>query len=235
LKEIVPIGHLKRAPEQGRIRYGMRVKGIPRSILKFRFTSSDAEAMHQIQQLYGGEVLAWEKGKYEILTNAAEIPIILPPDPLSQAYEMWQGSGCIRRCDGITCEIPIKTPDGSDLTEVPCVCDANQKLECKPTTRLNVVLPHVRFGGVWRLDCKGWFGGQELPAMVETILALQGKGMSHAFLALEQRDKPGKKFVVPVLRHGNTPMEMLAHGNQQQAAVLGSGSPVPTPELGVGK
>lgn len=233
MKEIVPISHLKRAPEQGRVRYGMRVKGIPRSILKFRFTSSDAEAMKQIQQLYGGEVLAWEKGKFEVITHASEIPIILPLDPISQWYELWQGSNCARRCDGVTCQVPQKTPEGTDLIDVACICDEHQQLACKPTTRLNFVLPNVRFGGVWRLDCKGWNGGQELPAMVETILALQGKGMSHAFLALEQREKPPKRWVVPVLRHGSTPMEMLDHG--KSGHVLGSGSTGDVPELESGQ
>ena len=215
--KVKPIAEMGRAPEQGRIRYGIKTtsqsgKTIPRSIRKFRFTSSDTVALDQIAGLYGGTVKPWENGQSEVVSNSEEIPIVLPPDPLGTGpqYEMWKGSSCVRRCDGVVCYTPANTQDGAELLEVPCVCGANETLECKPTTRLSVILPDVRFGGVWRLDCKGWHGTNELPAMVSTVQQLQGQGLSRAYLALEPRKKGSKQWVVPVIRLGATPNQLIS-------------------------
>ena len=209
---VKPIAELGRMAEQGRIRYGMRQNGIPRSILKFRFTSSDLTALDQIAELYGGVVKPWERGQSEVLSTTDELPIVLPPEPLGDGplYELWKGSGCVRRCDGVNAWVPASNPDGSELIEVPCICQENQTLDCKPTTRLSVILPEVRFGGVWRMDCRGWHGTNELPAMVSTVQQLQGQGLSRAFLALEKRTKGKKHFVVPVIRLGASPNQLMA-------------------------
>lgn len=213
---VKPIADFGRTPEQGRIRYGIKTvsasgKAIPRSISKFRFTSSDITALNQISEIYGGTVSPWDNGQSEVVTNTNEIHIVLPPEPLGSGsqYELWKGATCVRRCDGVAAWIPANTPDGTELLEVPCLCEEQQKLDCKPTTRLSVILPEVRFGGVWRLDCKGWHGTNELPAMVHTVQELQGRGLSRAYLALEPRKKGSKSFVVPVIRLGATPNQLL--------------------------
>lgn len=213
---VKPIAEMGRAPEQGRIRYGIKTtsangKTIPRSIRKFRFTSSDTVALDQIAVLYGGKVTPWENGQSEVVSSAEEIPIVLPPNPLGSGptYELWKGSTCVRRCDGINCDVPSSTADGAELLEVPCLCNEKEQLDCKPTTRLSVILPDVRFGGVWRLDCKGWHGTNELPAMVSTVQQLQGQGLSRAYLALEPRKKGSKQWVVPVIRLSATPNQLM--------------------------
>lgn len=214
--KVKPIAEMGRAPEQGRIRYGVKTlsqtgKTIPRSIRKFRFTSSDMVALDQIAKLYGGQVKPWENGLSEVVSSAEEIPIVLPPNPLGTGpiYEMWKGSSCVRRCDGVLCYTPANTQDGAELLEVPCICNEKEQLDCKPTTRLSVILPDVRFGGVWRLDCKGWHGTNELPAMVSTVQQLQGQGLSRAYLALEPRKKGSKSWVVPVIRLSATPNQLM--------------------------
>lgn len=221
---IKPISEYGRVPEQGRIRYGVKTmsangKVIPKSILKFRFTSADMTGLQQIALLYGGEIKPWEKGQYEVISAASEIPIILPPDPLhgGPVYEMWTGSACVRRCNGVIATVPVQGPEGSDLCEVECLCAQEGALSCKATTRLSVILPDVRFGGLWRLDCKGKYGAEELPAMVEMAQMMQNKGLSRAFLALVPRerrnyDKNGKpitnKFVVPMIRMDDSANQM---------------------------
>lgn len=214
---VKPIAEMGRAPEQGRIRYGIKTtsasgKTIPRAISRFRFTSSDLIALDQIAKIYGGTPKPWENGQSEVVSSSEEISIVLPPDPLGSGptYELWKGSSCVRRCDGVTAYVPANSPDGAELLEVPCLCDEKQNLECKPTTRLSVILPEVRFGGVWRLDCKGWHGTNELPAMVSTVQQLQGQGLSRAYLALEKRKKGNKSWVVPVIRLGATPNQLMA-------------------------
>lgn len=234
MKPIVPIDKLGRAPEQGRIRYGIKAKSasgkeIPKSISRFRFTSPDFVALKQISELYGGSVEPWDREQGEVITTVKEIGVILPPDPLSQHYELWKGATCVRRCDGETAVIPVNTPDGAELVDSPCVCTAKDQMECKATTRLRVILPEVRFAGVWRLDCKGWHGAQELPSMVSTVEAIQGRGMYRAYLALEQRNKAGKKWIVPVLRLDDSVNALL----EKRGGELESGG-VPTKELGSG-
>lgn len=184
---------------------------IPRSIINFRFTSSDMTALDQIATLYGGSVKPWENGQSEVVSKVSEVPIVLPPEPLGSGpvYELWKGSTCVRRCDGVTAWVPANTPDGAELVETPCICGENEALDCKPTTRLSVILPDVRFGGVWRLDCKGWYGTNELPAMVRTVEQLQGQGLSRAYLALEKRVKGKKNYIVPVVRLDATPNQLM--------------------------
>lgn len=225
--QVKPIAEFGRAPEQGRIRYGMKTisangKVIPKSITKFRFTSSDLTALDQIAALYGGKVSPWEKEYSEVVSTVAEVPIVLPPNPLGDGpvYELWKGAQCVRRCDGISAWVPTRTPDGSELLEVPCLCNEAQKLECKPTTRLSVILPEVRFGGVWRLDCKGFYGTNELPAMVSTVQELQGRGLSRAYLALERRQRGTKSFVVPVIRLQATPNQLVEAREAGQVPAL---------------
>lgn len=214
--KVTPIKEMGRPPEQGRIRYGVKTqsasgKTIPRAIQKFRFTSSDKTALDQIAEIYGGDVKPWENGQFEVITKAEEIRIVLPPNPLGDGpvYELWKAGGCVRRCDGVTAYVPASSQDGAELLEVPCVCEKEQTLVCKPTTRLSVILPEVRFAGVWRLDCKGWYGTNELPAMVSTVQSLQGQGLSRAYLALEKRKKGKSQFVVPVIRLGATPDQLM--------------------------
>lgn len=208
--KVVPVSEFGRPPEQGRIRYGIRQNGLPRSISKLRFTSSDLTALAQIAGLYGGTVKPWQKEQSEVITTISEVPIILPPDPLAGGpiYEMWKGSVCVRRCDGVTAWVPVRGPEGADLQETPCICGENEVLDCKPTTRLRVILPEIRFGGVWRLDCKGWYGSNELPGMVAMVEQVQGRGLFRAYLGLEKRTAQSKSYVVPVLRLDATPNQL---------------------------
>lgn len=209
-REIVSMANLnRRMPEHGRIRIGEKVqtkngKLAPSKLKEFRFTSHDKSVLQQIAALYGGEVKAWEKA-WEVKTTAAEIPVVLPPEPLSgPVYELWSGGGCQRRCDGETAQIPQSGPDGAEMVDVPCLCVEAGALSCKPTTRLTVVLPDVSFGGGWRIESHGWHVAHEMPGMVEAILQFAQRGFTRATLALEQRTsvQNGKTmhYVVPVLR-----------------------------------
>lgn len=206
-RTIVPINQLDhRLQEHGRIRIGEKgAKGAPKKIDVFRFTSDDRDAIAEIAALYGGTVAAWNQ-QWEVKTAAKAIPVILPPDPLggTPVYELWSGGGCLRRCDGELCLVPQQTAGGAEMVETPCVCDAKGQLECKPKTRLTVILPEIRFGGGWRLESGGWNVAHEMPGMVAMIEQLQVKGLSRAELALEERVSKfagqTRKFVVPVVR-----------------------------------
>lgn len=248
---VVPLATIaRRIPEAGRIRIGVKAptsKGgeRPKAIGEFRFTSHDRAALEQIAGMYGGAVKPWSdpkaaEGQYEVITSAPEIRVVLPPDPLggSPVYELWGGGGCERRCDGITATVLQQGPDGLEPTDVACLCAARGELSCSVTTRLSVILPEVRFAGVWRLDTKSWNAAQELPGMVDLIQQMQGRGLSYAVLAVKHRRSvfagETRRFMVPVLGVGAS-IEELAAG-QARLGSIGAGDTVaPVGELGPGE
>lgn len=229
----VPIAQLgRRMPTAGRLRAGKKGgKGQPQKLDTWRATSHDREAVEQIAAIYGGAVREWNDpkvaaGQYEVVTDAREVRIVLPPDPLGDTpiYELWSGGGCQRRCDGVTCQTTVQGPDGGEPGEVDCICAHKGVLECVVKTRLSVVLPDVKFAGIWRVDTNSEHAAHELPGMVEMISQLIGSGrLPYAMLALEQRQKPGKKFAVPVLRIPSTVEELMS--GRGQAGALASGGP----------
>ncbi|WP_324606092.1 hypothetical protein [Streptomyces sp. NRRL WC-3725] len=74
---------------------------------RFRFTSASRPLLEKVAALYGGTVADWTPANggpaaHEVITDARRVPILVPPQPVSQYYELWSGGGCQRRCDGIT-------------------------------------------------------------------------------------------------------------------------------------
>ena len=236
VRPVQPVRDLsRRAPEHGRIRIGVKTAQAMKSIDKLRFTSPDREAIETLAQLHGGEAEPWnEQGRneWQVITESREIPVILPPDPLqgTPIYELWSGGGIQRRCDGVTVEIPEQTPDGVEMVDSPCICQAKGKMDCRVITRISVILPEVKFAGTWRLETKSWNAASEMPEMVDAIMTVQGAGFTRAVLGVAQREKMAlgkkKKFVVPYLRLDGSINE-LAAGAAQMAGIPGSPSPAP--------
>lgn len=202
----------QRQRELGRIRIGHKVgpKGRPEKLDKFRFTSASEALIRAVAEQYGGAAQPWDNGgspQWEVITEAKRLPILVPPQPLTQWYELWSGGGCQRRCDGTT-EV---------LTDAPCLCgpDPDQR-ECKPTTRLNVVLRDIHGIGVWRLESHGYYSATELPQTAGFIAAATEAGTYlPAHLSLEERviKKTGeqtKKFIVPIIEVEVTPAQLMA-------------------------
>lgn len=94
------------------------------------------------------------------------------------------------------------------MAQENCLCAAQDRFFCKPITRLSVIIPTVKFGGVWRLESKAWGAAHEMPGMVDLIQALQSQGLAKAVLTIEKRSdtKEGKThhWIVPVLRLDDT-------------------------------
>ena len=233
----VPIASLgRRLPELGRIKDGVKVagKGQPKAIDTLRFTSQDPKALAQVAAYLGGEVVPYKDPKstdtHELITPATETPVILPPDPLggTPMYELYTGGGRERWCDGVTCEMWRKGPDGPEPYEKACLCAAAGELTCKPTVHLSVILPFTRLGGTWRWTTHSYNAAVELPGMVEAIQGLQAKGLTRGVLRVDSRTQVlagvTRHFKVPVLGVDATADE-LAAGHATLGA-LGSGTPV---------
>lgn len=247
-RQIVPLMEMgSRAPEAGRIRLGVQTKTKsgkmrPTSIDTFRFTSPDRQSIEQLAALYGGECIPWNepkaspKSQWQVITTTNEIPVFLVPDGLSVWYELWAGSGCQRRCDGVTVSVPEKLNEYDyELVEHPCICVHNQVRECDPHTRLQIIIPQVKFRGVWRLETKGWNATYELPGMFDLIVALGQRGqMVQALLGVERREQPtvvGKRsFVVPRLSIQQSALELQA-GDAGIHAITAGSQAVATPAL----
>lgn len=247
MRPIVPTRDLqRRLPEAGRLRFGVKTAKAMKAIETWRATSHDEQAIRQLADAYGGTPQPWEgaptPGQWEVITEANELRVVLPPDPLggTPIYEQWSGGGCQRRCDGVDCEIITQGPDGLEPQQVPCICSVNEEMACDPRLRLSVVLPDVRFAGVWRLETKSWNAVAEIPGMVDLIQSLQDRGLTRALMALEQRKqvKGGKTrhFIIPVLRVADS-LDAIASGAMQvgagSVAEIGT-APADRPALGSG-
>lgn len=213
----------QRLRELGRIRIGQKVatsngRTRPAKLDRFRLTSPSKELLDRVAAQYGGTVAPWTPdggaGQYEVITEAKRMPIHVPPQPVSQYYELWSGGGCQRRCDGVT-EL---------LKDQPCICGPDpEQRQCKPTTRLNVVLSEIEGVGVWRLESHGYYAALELPGVAE-LLAQTG-GYVEAFLGLEQRtakrDGQTRHWMVPTIDLAITPAALMAGAASVGTSVTG--------------
>lgn len=204
-----------RARELGRIRIGQVVtakngKTRPSKLDRFRITSHSRELIVKVAALYGGEATEWAPQGggapgWEVVTTSTRLPVLVPPQPISQWHEHWSGGGCLRRCDSVR-EV---------LTDSPCICgpDPADRL-CKPTTRLNVVLREVEGLGVFRLETHGYYAAVELPSAADLLAASRGYIVGH--LGLEERvvKRAGetRRFMVPTLDVDITPTQLMAGG-----------------------
>lgn len=179
----------------------------PTKLNKFRFTSPSRELLDQVAALYGGTVQPWTPqnggpAEFEVVTTTNRLPVIIPPrNSYSQWYELYQGSRCVRRCDGQT---ELKSDSA-------CVCNPDKR-ECATTTRLNVMLKDVPGLGVWLLTSHGYYAAVSLPASAE-LLAATG-GYIPGWLGMEEKKIPTDdgthRFMVPTLDVMVSPAALLS-------------------------
>lgn len=206
--------------ELGRIRIGAKADGGKRPVKleTFRFTSADQSLIKAIADLYGGTAAPWindGKSEFEVCTTVDRVPVLLPPKPITQWYELWSGGGCQRRCDSET----------NFLSDTRCACpkDPIDRAEaaakgraCKPTTRLNVVLADVPGLGVWRLESHGYYAAAKLPRLALFLAqAAQQNVYLPAVLGLEKRSvkrpgQPRKEWMEPFIHIEATPRALMA-------------------------
>jgi hypothetical protein len=185
----------RRQVEAGRIRAGDRSNGRPNKLAEWRLTSKDRDRLEAAGQLWGGTVRAWKdhEGEFELYTTTASLPIMfLPGQVPSTWYELWSKGGCQRRCDG----------EHEMIGDTSCLC--GEERECKPTTRLSVLLPDLPGVGSWLLSSTGWNAAAELAGAAELLGRATAQGvLVPARLRLEQRVsvKAGqtRRFAVPVI------------------------------------
>ncbi len=200
----IRIGH---AVDTGRVtKYGKRIVR-PVKLDAFRFTSPSRPILEQVAALYGGTVQPWTPAnggpsEFEVFSTTDRLPVLVPPrDSVSQWYELYQGSKCVRRCDG-------QTEQKSDR---PCMCDP-VKRDCSITTRVNVMLRDLPALGQWLLVSKGYHAAVELPPAAE--LLSQVGGYVAGWLGMEAKTAVNEDgthhFMVPTLDVEITPTELMS-------------------------
>lgn len=213
----MPILDLQRRMRQlGEIRIGHVVSGVsksgkaytrPAKLDKFRFTSPSRAILASVATLYGGEVQPWTPAnggpsEFEVYSTTDRLPVLIPPhDAVSQWYELYAGSKCQRRCDGVT----------EQKSDRPCLCDPERR-QCARTTRVNVMLRDVPALGQWLLITKGYYAAVTLPPAAE--LLAQAGGYIPGWLGMEEKtaivgDKPAR-FMIPTLDVEITPAALMA-------------------------
>lgn len=201
-----------RMRQLGEIRLGHVVptsngKTRPAKLDKFRFTSASREILTSVAELYGGEVKPWTPAnggpsEFEVYSTVNRLPVLIPPrDAVSQWYELYAGSKCQRRCDGVT---ELKS-------DRPCMCDPDKR-DCAMTTRVNVMLRDVPALGQWLLISKGYHAAVTLPPAAE--LLSQAGGYVAGWLGMEEKTAIVKdklaRFKVPTLDVEITPAALMA-------------------------
>lgn len=224
--------------ELGRIRTGVTVpasgnkRARPGKLETFRLTSDEQGLIDAAAAMYGGVVSAWGEGQWEVITTSASLDILVPPwQALSQWFELWSAGGCQRRCDGqieaLTdhqCLCPV------DPAERRALANANPPGACKPTTRLNVMLPALPGLGVWRLESHGYYAAVELAGAARILaLATRAGNPLAARLRLDQRTKkvpnqPPNHYAVPVIEILEARLgDLLAAAPEADMLQIGSG------------
>ena len=218
----------RRLAQAGRIRAGETTttqsgKKVPRKLTKWRLTSASKRNLDAVAAMYGGRVGQWKdapnEGQWELYTEADELVVVVLPERLgfSQWMELWAGGRCQRRCDGV--QLDAMFGGG------PCLCDPDVP-ECKPESRLSVLLAGLPGVGLWRLDTGGRYAQAELAGameMAEMLVELRGLTVLPGTLRLDQRSvkRPDPndeertitfRFAVPVLDF-NVDMHEIAEGN----------------------
>ena len=136
----------------------------------FVFASDSTERLEAVARTFGGSVEPspdpQREGLYRVITKAREIEVILPAEDeraWDAWWELWGASGCLRRCDGETALFAVDPETGERAEGVPCVCAARglqrtDPMHCKPTSRLNVVIPALKDApglGLWQVQSRG--------------------------------------------------------------------------------
>ncbi len=190
----------------------------PEKLNRFRLTSASKPLLEEVSALYGGQVQPWTPAnggpaEWEVFTEVDRLPVLVPPrEPVTQWYEQYKGSKCVRRCDGVT----------EQKSDKPCLCDPDKR-DCQITTRLNVMLRDVPGLGVWLLTSHGFYAAVELPEVAQFLATT--RGYVDAWLAMEEKqvvrdDGQTARFMVPKLDVAVTPAQLLAgQGAVSPAAV----------------
>lgn len=230
--------------EIGRIRMGTSEAAVsknnnpfqrPVKLSTWRLTSGSESIARAAAALFGGTAAFNDRIKeWDVITAATELPVLIPPtaddgDIVDQAWELWSGGECRRRCTGTVLTAIV----GGEKKVGPCVCptDYSERMAlakdaraCKPTTRLNLIIPDLPDLGVWRLESHGYDAAEELAGTSQILKSARDSGMmlpARLWMSTRTRVVGGqtREWTVPMLSLVHT-MRELAGFSDKLAAVM---------------
>jgi hypothetical protein len=227
----------------------------PNKLAEFRLTSPSRQAIEAAADKLKGTAQPWKSPsgpQWEVYSSASVLDVIIPPgEPIQQDMELWGKRNpqnkkdpvvCLRRCAGGPDDdgnLPVNridnTPCACPVLDIPRMLDeAAAGRACKPTTRLRVALPDLPGIGVWRLESHGFYAAVELAGRHDLLAAAAARGAwIPAQLRLEQRQRGGKSWGVPVLDIGLSMMQIRSgEGVGALPAILAAKAPLELPPAG---
>jgi hypothetical protein len=217
-----------RLTQVGVIRLGEKRKAAsgkeyPAKLETFRVTSPSKPLIESVAALLGGEARPWQSKtgpEWEVVTNATEIAVHVPPQVIDPNYELWGNGFRARFCDGETerirgaaclCEVAARVRyERAKLAWPEDGLFERTKDDCKPTTRITLMISDIPAGaGTFKLESHGMNAAAELPALSAAIAAASQP--IPATLRLQQREGgvmkivdgrekvEARKYAVPVL------------------------------------
>ena len=200
----------RRLVERGRIRIGgeRTGRGAGKRLENFRITTPDRETADAVAEVYGGSVTEWASPSGTQSQVYTEKPLKVTLVPIGQTgtqwMELWSGGGCVRRCDGET----------EQITDKPCLCQGEDNPQCKPTTRLQMMMWGVPGWGTFLLTTGSYYAATEMVTLIELAERAHAAGIEiSGTLVIEQRRvvRAGqtKQFPVPVFRPDGVDLQSL--------------------------
>lgn len=217
-----------------RIRFGAQIptsngKKRPAKLTEqIRVTALNPNVIDAFIDVYGGERKEWRPDEHRVewevyLPTTWLSIVLLPGQSLSQWWELWKGTVCQRRCDGVT----------DTKSKKDCLCPSRDpaertaaKGECNPVTRVHVICPDVKVIGAGMMISNGLIAAETLPESIAnadaalrlgyfvpaTLTVVEHRGLNH--------------FVVPRIETVGISMEqmMLEAGEQREQGAIGQAS-----------
>lgn len=202
--------------------------------------------------------------EWEVITTRTDLPVLVPNQTIDPNYEFWGNKVRDRFCDGeterirgIPCLCQRWDNHQHRFNRGACMlCGVSQDWQgephthqfdmgecticgctrlCKPTTRINVLLPGIPGIGVFKVESHGINAASELPTLAEMIASAPMPLPAQLIMRLEDRTrmKPDgtiqtRTFYVPELRFmWAVPELMFADRGQLEYAARTSLPPSP--------
>lgn len=244
----MPIASLQRRLTQvGVIRLGEKRtarngNSYPAALDSFRITSPSKALVEAVAAQYGGTVKPWQSPsgpEFEVVTKATEMQVFVPPQVIDPNFELWGNGYKSRQCDGVT----------EKLRGAACLCEQAARLryerrnrewpedgrferakdDCKPTTRMAVMLADIPSMGTLKLESHGWNAAAELPGLasaiarsttpVPALLRLEARSDKRLTFGADGEKIESRNYVVPVLDFFGLFTPEQAFGGALDAAV----------------
>lgn len=183
----------RREMEHGRIRFGIKDGKRPVRLDHPLFTTPDKELADLVAEAHKAKVEPWggDESQWQVeLPNGVDLLFPVNPEPFSQWWERWAGSGCVRRCDGFR----------DTIHDQPCDCDKDSdKRACSPTTRFLVMFPCAPEAKV-RVETKSLNAALDIPGAMDKVVGEStGEVLAGTLTVIQKASKKGK-IPVPVVK-----------------------------------